>query len=244
MTHKEYNANKDRDYRSERILYDARGVRVKQSRFPKKLLNFFLFWLLPWAVINGIIFVLVTAKPEIGLRVSDTNDYRTCEVEMTVKSLLPIKEMEASINSEPLELTHSGKTWKGTVTKNGSIVALVTSVNGMRSQQYADVSILDDELPSIDEESCSFDSATDLVSFTLSDSQSGIDFDSVYGETPDGRTVRPESYNKETGLVVMPIRDADAIEIHFSDMAGNTRTASFSVTTVVVENEDGHIRVD
>ena len=56
--------------------------------------------------------------------------------------------------------------------------------------------------------------------------------------------MRPESYNKETGLVVMPIRDADAIEIHFSDMAGNTRTASFSVTTVVVENEDGHIRVD
>ncbi len=244
MARTNYNSSKDRDYRSERILYDARGVRVKQSRFPKKLLRFFLFWLLPWAVINGIVFFLVTAKPELTLHVSDTNDYRSCEVELTVKSLLPVKELEVSLNSEPLTLTQSGKTWRGEVTHNGSVVALVTSVNGMRSQQYTDISILDDELPAIDEESCSFDSATDLVSFTLSDSQSGIDFDSVYGQYPDGRTVKPESVNKETGLVVMPIRDADSIEIFFSDLAGNTRTASFSVTTVVVENEDGQIRVD
>ena len=72
---------------SQRLLYDANGVRIKQSRFPLKLKRALLFYVLPYIVINAIIFFLVTATPKVDMSVGDTSDYRTTQVEFKVDSM-------------------------------------------------------------------------------------------------------------------------------------------------------------
>ena len=219
----------------QRILYDARGVRVKTrkklSGFPRIL----LFYILPYLVINGLIFLFVTSTPEISSKVGDTNDYKTTEVEFTIKSLLPLKSVTADLESTPVEIEKSGNTYTVTANQNGTLMITAVAINGMQSANFADVSILDDTSPSIVDGSCSI--SGDELTFTVSDTQSGIDYNSVYGIYDDGTVVQPVSVDRESGTIVIPMT-SEGIDLYYSDMAGNSLSSHITAELKVINKID------
>ena len=163
----------------QRLLYDAHGVRIKQSRFPQKLKRALLFYILPYLVINGLIFFVVTATPDINLNVAETDDYQNTQVEFEVKSILPISEMTVQMESVDVPYTETSRHhYISDISHNGMFYVTVKSWNGMQTTNYVNVSVLDDTAPSIDEETCNI--ANGYLTFVIEDSQSGVDYDSIY----------------------------------------------------------------
>ena len=63
------------------------------------------FYILPFILVNGILFMLVAAAPHITIYAEGTSDYKATKVSVTVKSLLPITEFSSSQEGAELELT-------------------------------------------------------------------------------------------------------------------------------------------
>jgi len=228
-----------RDTQSPSILYDARGVRVKKSWLSSDFAKTLVFFVIPYLIINSIIFLLVTSTPKIEITLSGTDDYKTATAAFTISSLLPLKETIVTIESEEIEYEKTGSSYTAVVTKNGTFYVEATSINGMRSTAYTDVSILDDTPPTIDDGSCHIEDGT--LSFTVSDSQSGINWKQIYAVDAEGNkiTPAPEDIDQKTGTVSIPMT-TDYLELHIPDMAGNERTASITATLeqlTVNENE-------
>lgn len=214
---------------SSHIMYDARGNRVKSDALSNKYIRVLLFYILPYLVINGIILILVCSSPQITVDVKDTNDYVSTQVNFTVKSLLPIKELNVSLESEPLEYEKNGNTYTCTLDKNGTLTVDAKSINGMSRSVYTDVNQMDDAAPSIDEASIVYSRGE--LSFTITDTLSGVDYDEVYGTLEDGEKVLPQKYDAATGSVTMLLpKVADSIDLHYEDMVGNAGTAKISLS--------------
>lgn len=227
---------------NDKILYDARGVRVQNKSFANKVKKVLLFYVLPYLVLNGIILVLVASKPKIELKVNETNDYKTTTATFTIKSLLPIKELEVSLESAPVKFEKVSRSqYTAVLDKNGTLYIEATSLNGMREVDYADVNALDDTAPYIDESSCNLDG--NEFSFIISDSQSGVDFDSIYCIKSNSKEIRPTKINKDTGLVTIPIINSENtndlnLEIRASDKVGNIRSANISINENPLISDD------
>ena len=219
---------------SKKLLYDARGVRVQKSRFSGGFYNTLLYWVLPFLVINLLIFTLVTATPKVEVQVAETNDYKTTTVTFSVKSMLPVKSVTALWEyAEPLELTQDGKTYTAQVTKNGNISFDVTSLNGMSTRIYENIDILDSTPPQVNPDDCEV--SPDKLTIKITDSQSGVNFDSVYATDPQGRKITPSSIDKETGTVEFAMY-LGALEVYAEDMVGNPMQANFSTTVDGMED--------
>ena len=218
----------------QRILYDARGARVKRSPLSNRFVRFLLFGLLPYVVINGIILLLVCSTPRIAIQVKDTNDYMSTQVDFTVRSLLPLKELNVTMESVPLEYTKSGQTYHTTVTQNGTFFVEATSINKMYRSAYADVTMLDDTPPSVNEESAAIDNNT--LTFTVSDSQSGVNYDSIVGIVNGTETIYPSHVDRNMGLIKMDLPNrTETVELHFEDMVGNARSGRITVNTQLID---------
>lgn len=202
------------------IMYDARGNRIKSDPYSNKYVRFLLIYALPYLVINGIILMLVCSQPKITVNVKDTDDYVQTEIDFTVKSLLPVKELKVSLESEPVEYEKSGSSYKCMVDKNGTFTVEAKSLNGMVCSVYTDVNQIDDSAPSIDESSIEYSRGE--LSFTISDALSGVNYDSLYGELDNGERIDPHSYDATTGSVTMLLpKTEDAVVLHYEDMVGN-----------------------
>ena len=104
----------------------------------------------------------------------------------------------------------------------------VKSINGMQTNNYVSVSILDDTAPSIDEESCVISRGE--LTFVIEDSQSGVDYDSIYGIYDGNKEVKPTKMDTATGTVTIPMY-SDSIELHFEDLVGIARMCVISCAT-------------
>lgn len=211
------------------ILYDARGVRMKKSRLSGEFANTLLFFIIPYIVINTIVFILVTASPKIEIKLSGTDDYKTASATFTISSLLPLKETVVTLESETIDYTKDGSTYTAVINKNGTLYVEATGINGMRSTAYTDVSILDDTPPTIDDGSCHIDEG--MLSFTVSDAQSGVNWKQIYALDAAGNRITPDpgGIDQKTGKVLIPMA-SDYLELHVPDMVGNERTASITAT--------------
>ena len=97
--------------RSERSLsggssYSPRGGRnKKRNSYPKRSWkdNRVLFTMvcivLPLVVLNLFIFFLATSTPRVELTVGDTKDYKSLDISIKVKSLLPVKSLKVTLES-------------------------------------------------------------------------------------------------------------------------------------------------
>jgi len=220
---------KHRPEKNKTLLYDARGVRVNSSPLSNRFVRFLLFFLLPYLVINGILFLLLTSAPKIDVRVADTNDYVSTKVNFTVKSLLPLKKLKVTMEGEEVEYEKNGSKYNLEISKNGTLYIEALALNGMPASIYSDIAMLDDTAPSIDEDSCYLEDGN--IVFKISDSQSGVNYEAIYGETETGERVDPVKTDKEIGTIVIPMI-GDNMTIYYEDMVGNTRQCSISATEV------------
>lgn len=186
------------------------------------------FILIPFILFNVILVYVTTASPKIQLTVEDTTDYKTVDISFQISSLIPVKEMTATLESQPLELAKDGRTYRATLGDNGTLAIYVKSWNGMVDRANEAIAVLDDASPVIDEDDYVMEGGK--LEVTLTDSQSGINYDSIHGTDSDGNQIKPVSMNKETGRVVFNM-DTDSLEVYAEDMVGNQIQSSFSIQT-------------
>ena len=201
----------------------------RRSRRPRpkphsEKMDLLLFYILPFIIVNGILFLLVAAKPHITVQVSNPKAYKTAQASITVNALLPIKELASAQEGSPLELTR----------EKGNRYTAEISKNGMTAVQYEHVNILDDTAPSVSDQ---YSIQDGILTLTLMDSQSGLDYLSVHATNPAGEPIAPLSMDRQTGSFTFPIGEESLI-IHAQDLAGNGMQATFS-THMEVLNPDG-----
>ncbi len=207
----------------------------RQVRRPKKRsewMNVLLFYVLPFLIINGVLFILVSARPHITIQVADTKDYKTSSVTVTLSSLLPITEFTSAQEGAELLLTREKRNlYTGEISKNGVIEIYAKTINGMTALQYEHVNILDDVAPVINDQYTMEDG---ILTITFEDSQSGLDPASITAVTPSGISNAPIWSDKLTGTFSFAMGEEPLI-IHASDLAGNVMQATFSTHTQVLD---------
>ena len=212
--------------------YTTRGHRNKKknpynrtSWKDNPILRSLVFYILPFFVINGLIFFFAVYTPSIELTVGDTTDYQSVEVSFRVKSLLPVKHTTVTLDSQPLEVTKEGKEYHATLTSNGVIQISTESINGMSRTVFEQVNLLDDTPPTIEED---YTLDSNFLTITVSDALSGVDYDNIYGLDEDHQQVEPFSVDQSTGTVVFPM-NGNTIVVHIQDFAGNVAEPSYSI---------------
>lgn len=208
------------------------GRRTQRPKKRSDWMEVLLFYLLPFLVINGILFTLVAARPHITIQVADTRDYRTTTAAITVTSLLPVREFSSSQEGSPLELTEEKKGhYTAQITRNGVIEIYAKGINGMTDTKYEHVNILDDVAPLVGDQ---YSIQDGILTLTLEDSQSGLDWMSVYGVTASGLSISPASVDKQTGTFTFEMNE-DSLIVCASDLAGNPMQATFSTHMEILD---------
>lgn len=207
--------------------YQKSGYR-KAGRYQKKQagdgLHVLLFYVLPFLIFNGLLFLAVIAKPKASLVVADTNDYLSTEVTLTVNSWFPTKSVLMTLDGESLELTKGKKrTYTATVYKNGSVEANIVNLNGMPLMIYDHVNVLDDNPPAFD----NTDIMDGVVTLTISDSQSGINFDSIYAVNSKEERVEPLTIDRSSNTLSFEM-DSAGLHVYAQDRAGNEVQGTFT----------------
>ena len=219
--------------RSERSLsggssYSPRGGRnKKRNSYPKRSWkdNRVLFTMvcivLPLVVLNLFIFFLATSTPRVELTVGDTKDYKSLDISIKVKSLLPVKSLKVTLESNEVELERNKNTYTATLTSNGVLEIQATGWNGMSAAPiYEAISPLDDSFPTVDE---NYTIENDVLTIVVDDSQSGVDYAGIYGVDANKQNVKPLSADAESGIVTLPMTtDSLTVPSHFLSHAAYT----------------------
>jgi len=209
------------------MRYDSHGRLAKNKSSNSGMLHFLLVYLLPYIVINGLILLFVIQTPSIEANEPDTKDYLSADVSFKVSSILPLKSVTATIEGQDVELEKKGSTYSCNVTTNGNLNVTAISINNMTKSSHIQVNLLDETNPVIDENSVVLGAG--YLEFVVSDTQSGIDWDSIYGVDSLGNNVKPTDINQATGKVTFSMA-ADSIAVYVKDKANNEAQANFSVT--------------
>jgi len=201
------------------IADEKRAHAAKKGSF----LELLLFWILPFIVINLIIFLIVTARPDYSITIDDPGTYRSASVTITIKSLFPHDDLEVSLASEPLELEKQDKkTYTATIETNGTLEVRLRNKNGIEEVTYENISIIDDTPPIVTVS----DAAPGYISVNIEDSQSGVNFGSVYALDALGEVITPSLVDEGESLAVFNY-DSETIEIHAMDLLGHESVTLF-----------------
>lgn len=188
------------------------------------LLHTLLFYILPFLVFNGILFYCVTATPHLTLEIGDTSDYLTTEATFTIRSWFPTRSISVNLDGETLELGDPVKhTYTIPIYKNGLLEASVTNINGMVAAEFVQVNILDDVPPTIEDAQV----ADGVLKLTFTDSQSGIDFDTIYAVNSAGEQLVPLTVDRSTNTLSFEM-DPAGLNVYAQDKAGNQVQGSFT----------------
>lgn len=199
-----------------------------------RFLHNLLWYVLPFIVFNLLLLFLVTASPRIELTVGDTTDYKTVDVSLKVKSLIPIRKLTTTLESQDIEFKKEGGVYHSTLTNNGALEIYVESWNGMPARQNEHIAVLDDTAPSIDEETVVMeDGKLELIA---EDNISGINYEAVYATDDAGKRTAPVSYDKETGRITFDL-EKGSLTVYLEDMAGNANQAAFSLSTSGIDTD-------
>lgn len=187
-------------------------------------LSLLLFWILPFLLVNGILFFALTSQPDFEVTVNDPGDFKSAEIVVKIKSIFPNNGLNAKLAEVPLELEETeNKTYTATVHTNGTLEVSMENKNGMNKIVYENVNCIDDTPPAFTES----DNAAGFVSFYVDDSQSGVNFDSLYAIDSNGNRLTPSMIDEGESLVVFNY-DTPTIEVHAFDNVGQESVISFN----------------
>ena len=194
----------------------------------------FVFWILPFILVNLIIFVGATATPKIEYEAADTKDYRSMDISVRIRSILPIKEMSITLEGQDLETQKEKGVYKASISNNGTLQIYAKSWNGMASRLSDTIAALDDMAPTVLEDYTIEDG---ILTIMVEDSQSGVNFDSIYATDDTGARIKPDHTDKETGTVTFPM-DTQSLLVYIEDYAGNTIKSSYTSIKTGIDTSD------
>ena len=190
----------------------------------KKPGNVFLFYVIPFLLLNLLIFFLVTLRPKFKLHIEESVDFRSAEIELEMHPRLPLAAFDVKLDDTPLNLENlGGGHYKTSVDKNGTLEVTVRYINGMSRTQYEHIGSVDDQPPLISGEELD----GNMLTVSFDDAQSGVDYDSIYGIDANEERVLPRSIDDAAHTAVFHIT-TDRLEIHASDKLGHEAICNFS----------------
>ena len=208
--------------RNQKTTYQS--LRYDRPSSDRGFLHLFLFYILPFIIFNSIVFYCVTSRPRLSLELADTNDYLTTQATLKIKSYFPVKSMLVNLEGEEIQMEKTkGKTYVIPLTKNGVLEVRVENLNGMSTTLFEHVNILDDNPPSI-EDTAILDG---VVTLTVKDSQSGVNFDSIYAVNSAGEQVAPLTVDRSTCTLSYEM-DPQGLHVYAQDKAQNEVQATFT----------------
>ena len=181
-----------------------------------------LFYVLPFIIINLIIFYVVTAQPRFDVTTVDSMDYGSVNIELKLKSLFPVKSVSVELDDTSLELKKDGRTYTTLATTNGTLTVSLTNLNGMTKTEYLHINSIDDAPPIVNLDS----DADNKIVLSFEDTQSGVDYDGIYGLDSAGKKIMPSLIDEGTSTVTFNY-DGLYIEVHVPDKAGHEAIANF-----------------
>lgn len=200
------------------------GSGYRQTTGRSDFMTVLLFYVLPFLVVNSLIFVLVTARPKAQITINESSDYITTDMEIKVQSLLPIKSVELALDGAPVETVKTdSKTYSAKLTSNGMLEVKLTSLNQMKTILYEQVSVLDDTPPTVKDNVI----VDGVLSFRLEDTQSGVDYSSVYASDEEDPEILPLSIDRSTGLISFELK-RENLSVTAKDLTGNELHVTFS----------------
>lgn len=206
--------------------YDARGRLISSKKNTNPIISFLFGFLLPYVVINGIILMLVISSPSLEVSEPDSTNYNTASVQVRVESLLPLKSLTAVMGGQEVPLEKSGDTYKAVVEENGVLEITAVSMNKMTRVEHVQINLLDETAPVVDESSVNI--GVGYLEFLVSDTQSGVDYDSIFGTDGQGNELKPTEINKANGKITFSMA-TNSLIVFVKDLSGNETSATFSI---------------
>ncbi len=208
--------------------------RRRQKNTAGEWMHVLLFYILPFVVFNSLLFFLVTSKPSLKVTVADTKDYLSTEIQVEIHSFLPTADLTLTMDGEPVELTKiKNRSYSALVNKNGSVEATVKNFNGMTATAFEQVNVLDELPPSVENASV----IDGILTLTITDSQAGVDFDSIRASDSSGESVEPLSVNRDTNTLSYKM-ETDSIQIVARDRAGNKSSSTITANNGSVDTTE------
>ena len=190
----------------------------------KKPGNVVLFYIIPFLLINLLIFFLVTLRPKFKLHIEESSDFRTAEIQVEMHPRLPLAAFEVKLDDAPLNLENlGGGHYKASVDKNGTLEVTVRYINGMHRTQYEHIGSVDDQPPLISGDELD----GNMLTVSFDDPQSGINYDSIYAVDADEERVLPSSIDESENKAVFQVLTS-RLEVHVSDQLGHEAVANFT----------------
>ena len=190
----------------------------------KKPGNVVLFYIIPFLLINLLIFFLVTLRPKFKLHIEESSDFRTAEIQVEMHPRLPLAAFEVKLDDTPLNLENlGGGHYKASVDKNGTLEVTVRYINGMHRTQYEHIGSVDDQPPLISGDELD----GNMLTVSFDDPQSGINYDSIYAMDADEERVLPSSIDESENKAVFQVLTS-RLEVHVSDQLGHEAVANFT----------------
>lgn len=199
----------------------------KKKKKKSSFLSILLHYVLPYLVINSCILFFVLATPKLQVNdPTEHGDKNSPAVLVHVDSILPIKNFSAKLEGEELNFTKENQNYLIPLSSNGNLRISVTSINGMQKVVNSQINSFDENPPVIDEDHIVLGSG--YVEFIVTDTQSGVDFSSIYGIDKDGNNEKPKNIDEKTGSVQFSMK-TNGITVYVSDKAGNQVSGNFNL---------------
>ena len=190
-------------------------------------LSILIRYVIPYLIINSIILFFVLATPKLKVNeITETEDPTVRTLLVHVDSILPIKEFTAKLEGKEQNFTKENQNYIISITGNGNLRISAKSLNGMMQVSNTQVNSFDENPPVIDEDNVVL--GVGYVEFVVTDSQSGVDFASIYGIDHDGNNLKPNHIDEQSGKVTFSMK-SNGLTVYVSDKAGNQITGNFTL---------------
>lgn len=175
-------------------------------------------WLLGILIALFCMMPLLFVNPKLSLDSQANDIVGKPSYRLTVSSLIPISRITATINGMNTPVYETGdNTYTIEPTQNGELNITVVLKNHQSSSLSYQVSGVDTTVPTL--LSSSYKNGK-LVLY-LSDTQSGIDYNSIYAVSPAGNKLYPDSTNETDNYITFDCKET-SLNIFIPDKTGNT----------------------
>ena len=201
-------------------MYNSTKKNIKDNFIVK----FFLGFLFPYVIINGLILFIIIDKPSINVLTDLSEQEKIDHIQFSIENILPIINVSVTNNDKAINFSKAGQTYTFPINENGSYKIEATAINKMTVTTFCNVDTLDDVSPTINLTDATYSAG--ILTFTISDNDSGINYDNLYGIINNEKT-SPHFIDKPTGTIKFKISTGQSITIHVEDNNGNISETTF-----------------
>lgn len=211
-----------------KVMGKDKKVKNKKMSIAEIILRFFLGFLIPFVIINGLIFYIYIQSPNIKVISPDSDEFEKNKIKFTVDCKLPIKDVEVTFQDNVVAYTRLKDLYIVEVNTNGSYQITATAINNATAKCYGGVETIDSVAPTIDLDTAIITGNTLIIS--IHDDQSQINYDKLYATLEDGTKVEPKQVDKTIGSVQFQIDKGNKITVHLEDEHENSSETPFTIS--------------